>query len=154
MRLQDRRPGALGAGGGRDDDHGPAVAANHWPKAVDVARDGTVYVTNGSDQGESCLANPPVIGAVFKVATGQREQRRDQRLPQPDRDALRGGPQRLPRRGAREGRIGRTGRSRESSPVRQGDNWGFPCCATTNMPYQDMEFQDNGGACRHPTARA
>ena len=23
-------------------------------------------------------------------------------------------------------------------PIRQGDDWGFPCCATTNVPYADV----------------
>src|SRR6185312_10337203 len=42
-------------------------SSDHWPKAVDVAQDGTVYVTNGSDQGEQCVSNRKAIGAVFKA---------------------------------------------------------------------------------------
>jgi glucose/arabinose dehydrogenase len=24
-------------------------------------------------------------------------------------------------------------------PIRQGDDWGFPCCATTNVPFPDVQ---------------
>ena len=47
-------------------------AAEHWPKVFDFAQDGTLYVTNGSTQGQACLSlmasgYQPVFGAVFKV---------------------------------------------------------------------------------------
>jgi glucose/arabinose dehydrogenase len=29
-------------------------------------------------------------------------------------------------------------------PVRQGDNWGYPCCATQNTPYSGVTCRDTG----------
>ncbi|MBV9948404.1 MAG: hypothetical protein JOZ69_16250, partial [Myxococcales bacterium] len=39
----------------------------HWPKVFDVTRDGTVYVTNGSTQSETCSSQGPVWGGIFKL---------------------------------------------------------------------------------------
>jgi glucose/arabinose dehydrogenase len=42
---------------------------------------------------------------------------------------------------AKDGSGGMGGVGREKIvPVRQGDDWGFPCCATTSAPYQGMTF--------------
>ncbi|HTB72903.1 MAG TPA: hypothetical protein VK762_06650 [Polyangiaceae bacterium] len=117
---------------------------DHFPKGVDVALDGTVYVTNGSDQGEACLSTRPAVGAVFKV------------LPDGGNSVVTSGFRNpialrceanhnvcLVAELAKDGSGGAGGREK-IVVVHQGDNWGFPCCATTNVAYQDMEFQDNG----------
>ncbi len=117
---------------------------NHWPKLVDMATDGTLYVTNGSDQGESCLSNAPVNGAVFKLMPGGGNSlvTRGFRNPiamrcESNHDVC------LVAELAKDGSGGAGGREK-LVPVRQGDNWGFPCCASTNVPYTGTEFQDNG----------
>ena len=119
-------------------------SGNHFPKSVDMAQDGTLYITNGSDQGESCLANRVVFGAVFKlmpnaanspVMTGFRNP-----------IAMRCEANHnvcLVAELAKDGSASEGGREKIVA-VRQGDNWGFPCCATTNVPYGDTEFQDTG----------
>jgi glucose/arabinose dehydrogenase len=120
----------------------------HWPKLVDVAQDGTVYFTNGSDQGESCFsppttaANPPT-GTVFKVAPdgGTSIVARGFRNP----IALRCEKNNnvcLVAELARDGSGSQGGREK-LVPLRQGDNWGYPCCATTNTPYGDTVYQDS-----------
>jgi glucose/arabinose dehydrogenase len=118
-------------------------SGDHFPKSVDVARDGTVYVTNGSDQGESCLASRMAVGAVFKVMPDGSNSVVTSGFRNPiamrceaDQNVC------LVAELAKDG-SGQGGGGREKIvPVRQGDNWGFPCCATTSVPYQDMMFTD------------
>jgi glucose/arabinose dehydrogenase len=115
------------------------VSFLHWPKAIDAADDGTIYVTNGGDETDPCPlpASKSYMGAILKldgdpagtlVAKGFRnpisvrcvrghnkcfaiELTRDYSTPQGGREKL--------------------------LPVRDGDDWGFPCCATKNLPYED-----------------
>ncbi len=120
-------------------------STDHWPKVVDVAQDGTVYVTNGSDQGEQCLANPvPPIGVVLKVnADGSNSVvAKGFRNPiaircEADHDVC------LVAELAKDGTAGTGGREK-LVPVRQGDDWGFPCCASTGVTYPQTEYQDTG----------
>jgi glucose/arabinose dehydrogenase len=121
----------------------------HWPKLVDVAKDGTVYFTNGSDQGEQCFspaqtAQMPPTGTIFKVATDGTLSivARGFRNPiaircEANLDVC------LVAELARDG-SGDEGGREKLVPVRQGDDWGFPCCAAANLPYEDEEYQDNG----------
>jgi glucose/arabinose dehydrogenase len=118
-------------------------SSDHFPKAVDVAQDGTVYVTNGSDQGESCLSNRKVVGAVFKASPDGSNSVVMSGFRNPiamrceaDHNVC------LVLELAKDGSGGSGGGREKIVPVRQDDNWGFPCCATTNLPYQDMTFED------------
>ncbi len=117
----------------------------HWPKVMDVAQDGTIYVTNGSTQNEVCAAGSPPWGAILQmppdggtptvVSRGFRnpialkceaahdvclaaELALDYSSPQHGREKL--------------------------VPVRQGDDWGFPCCATQGTPYSGVTYDDGG----------
>jgi glucose/arabinose dehydrogenase len=121
-------------------------ALEHWPRAIDQALDGTIYVSNGSTQNEACLSTRPVFGGIFQlnadgstsnVARGFRnpialrcESGHDVCLAIElalDYSATAGGREKL-------------------VPVRPGDDWGFPCCATTDTPYAGVTYQDTGGA--------
>ncbi len=115
----------------------------HWPKMLDIADDGTIYVTNGGDEGEPCdptlePAARPFHGGILKldgspggalVTKGFRnpisvrcarghgfcfavELTRDFSTPQGGREKI--------------------------VPIRQGDDWGFPCCATQDVPFPDI----------------
>ncbi len=119
-------------------------SSDHFPKNVDVAQDGTVYVTNGSDQGEECNSTRSPIGAVFKVGANASNSVVSRGFRNPI--ALRCEANHnvcLVVELAKDG-SGSEGGREKIAPVRQGDDWGFPCCATANLPYQGMEFQDNG----------
>jgi glucose/arabinose dehydrogenase len=120
-------------------------SSDHFPKSVDMAQDGTLYITNASDQGESCLANRVIIGAVFKL------------LPDGSTSVVSSGFRNpismrceanhnvcLVAELARDGSGGEGGGREKIVAVHQGDNWGFPCCATTNVPYEATEYQDTG----------
>lgn len=110
----------------------------HWPKSLDEADDGTIYVGNGGDQGEVCDPARPFRGGILKldgspggtpVAKGLRNPiavrcSRGHNLCfaaelAKDYSALDGGREKL-------------------IPIRQGDDWGFPCCATKDLPHTDV----------------
>jgi glucose/arabinose dehydrogenase len=42
----------------------------HWPKVLDIATDGTIYVTNGGSQIDACDSTWPVRGAIFSLGAG------------------------------------------------------------------------------------
>jgi glucose/arabinose dehydrogenase len=112
----------------------------HWPKTLDVADDGTIYVGNGSDQNQVCAPGNPFEGGILKidpapgganpngvqVAKGFRNPINVRCLKghdtcfalelSKDYSAVEGGREKM-------------------VPIHGGDDWGFPCCATTNVPY-------------------
>jgi glucose/arabinose dehydrogenase len=112
----------------------------HWPKAIDVADDGRIFVTNGGDQNDPCNGgNPPLRGAIVEIdGTPQgRLVARGFRNPfglrcergkgvcfttelTKDYTAAQGGREKL-------------------VPIRYGDDWGFPCCAARNLPFPDVQ---------------
>jgi glucose/arabinose dehydrogenase len=118
--------------------------ALHWTKVMDVAQDGTMYITNGGSQGDACLPGDPVRGAIFKlnpdgsttlVAKGFRnpialrcESNHDVCLAAElawDYSGDKGGREKL-------------------VPVRPGDDWGYPCCASQNLPYTGVTYAGGG----------
>ena len=115
----------------------------HWPKAIDADDDGNVFVTNGGDQSEGCdpslpESSRPFHGGVLRIdgTPGGKLVAKGLRNP----IALRCAPGThtcfgielardfAPQQGSRE----------KLFPVRQGDDWGFPCCASANAPYTDI----------------
>jgi len=114
------------------------VSSGHWPKTLDIADDGTIYVGNGGDQSERCDPAHPFHGGILKldgsrggtpVAKGFRNPislrcSRGHNLCftvelTRDYTATQGGREKL-------------------VPIRQGDDWGFPCCATKDLPFPDI----------------
>jgi glucose/arabinose dehydrogenase len=126
------------------------VSGDHWPKLIDVDDNGNVYVTNGGDQGDECItgetqAQQPFQGGILMIPSGPdagggnpagTEIARGLRNPIALRCkrgtgtcfALELAKDFDPQGGSREKLI----------PVRAGDDWGFPCCATANQPYTDL----------------
>ena len=115
----------------------------HWPKAIDADDNGNVFVTNGGDQGESCDTSiaesaRPFHGGVLRIdgSKGGELIAKGLRNPIAIRCAKGTGTcfglelarDFAPDQGARE----------KLFPVRKGDDWGFPCCATANMAYTDL----------------
>jgi glucose/arabinose dehydrogenase len=128
----------------------------HWAKVVDVAPDGTLYVTNGSSQSESCLSTRPPIGTINKVSPdgGTSVVAKGFRNPislrcEHNHDVCLVTELALDYSAADMGNFGRE----KLLPVRQGDDWGYPCCATQNRVYMDpnnkqvpLTYADTGGA--------
>jgi glucose/arabinose dehydrogenase len=106
----------------------------HWPKALDQSEDGTIYVANGSEQGEDCDPSRPFRGGILELdgSPGGKPVMRGFRNPiavrcqrghgrcfalelAMDYSALIGGREKL-------------------VPISEGDDLGFPCCYTRDRP--------------------
>jgi glucose/arabinose dehydrogenase len=114
------------------------VSTLHWPKTLDIADDGTIYVTNGSDQGEACV-NPHLFrGGILSIDGSPNGKQIAQGFRNPiylrcqrghdncfvneltrDMSATQGGREKLVRFGP-------------------GEDWGYPCCASQNLPFPDI----------------
>ncbi|HEX8794005.1 MAG TPA: hypothetical protein VF765_23850, partial [Polyangiaceae bacterium] len=110
----------------------------HWPKTFDVADDGTVYVGNGGDQGESCVQPMPFHGGILKIdgTSDGAEIAMGLRNPIAVR-CSRGHNLCFALELAKDFSNGEGGREK-LLPIHAGDNWGFPCCATQNVPYSSV----------------
>jgi glucose/arabinose dehydrogenase len=117
----------------------------HWPKALDADDNGNVFVTNGGDNGEACEGagapdgevgtSRPFHGGILQIdgTPNGKLVARGLRNPIAIRCAKGTGTcfglELALDFAAQEG-------SREKLfPIHQGDDWGFPCCATANEAY-------------------
>jgi glucose/arabinose dehydrogenase len=114
----------------------------HWPKVMDIAQDGTIYVTNGSTDGQKCIPGSPPAGAILQLEAdgGTTVVARGFRNPialrcETNHDVC------LAAELARD-YSGPNGGREKLLPVRQDDDWGFPCCATQNTRYSDTTYPD------------
>lgn len=115
-------------------------AFEHWPKVFDQAQDGTIYISNGGSQSDVCVASAPVRGAILKlnpdgttsvVAKGFRNP-----------IAMRCEPHQnvcLVAELALDYSWNAAGREKVI-PLRQGDDWGYPCCATKGVAYTGVFY--------------
>ncbi|MEO8605769.1 MAG: hypothetical protein ABI629_24585 [bacterium] len=113
----------------------------HWPKTLDVADDGTIYVGNGGDEGEPCQPkNRPFHGGVLKLdgSPGGTQVAKGFRNPIVVRCA-KGYGSCFAIELARDYTTMLSGREK-LVPIRDGDDWGFPCCATKDTPYAEPVF--------------
>ncbi len=110
----------------------------HWPKTLDIADDGTIYVTNGGEQSDRCEAGHPFRGGIIAAdgTTGGKPIAKGFRNPISIR-CLRGFNRCYAIELARDYTNNIGGREK-LVPVREGDDWGHPCCATANQPYPDL----------------
>jgi glucose/arabinose dehydrogenase len=113
----------------------------HWPKVFDIAKDGTIYVSNGGSQGDACESTGAVRGAIFKLnADGSTSVvAKGFRNPiamrcESNHDVCLAAELALDYSWT----VGRE----KIVPVRQGDDWGYPCCATRNTPYAGTAYTD------------
>jgi glucose/arabinose dehydrogenase len=110
----------------------------HWPKPIDEADDGTIYVGNGGDQAESCVTPHPFHGGILKIdgTPGGAQVSQGFRNPIAIR-CERGKNLCFAAELARDYSATQEGREK-LVPIRQGDDWGFPCCATKDKPFPDI----------------
>jgi glucose/arabinose dehydrogenase len=114
----------------------------HWPKALEQATDGTIYVGNGGDQEETCDPARPFRGGILALdgAPGGTRVARGFRNPiaircRKDRNlcfAIELGLDGSYIEGGREKLV----------PIRNGDDWGYPCCFTQGVPSPMSEGAD------------
>lgn len=121
-------------------------SALHWPKGIDIADDGTLYVSNGGDQGEACVGPPhPFNGGIRRIDGTPNGAPVSQGL----RNAIsvrcaRGHNKCFALEMAKD-YTAQTGGREKLVPIRQGDDWGFPCCATKNLPHVEFPGTDCSG---------
>jgi glucose/arabinose dehydrogenase len=116
------------------------ISTLHWPKVMDVADDGTIYVTNGGDQGEMCDPTQarPFHGGILKIdgSADGAQVMKGFRNP----IAMRC----LPGKGScwvselSLDASGNDGGREKIVPIHQGDDYGFPCCASQNVPFPNI----------------
>ena len=121
---------------------GAPQSGAHWPKVFDVAADGTLYVSNGSDQGEACMTTRPFHGGILAIdgTPGGRPMAKGFRNPialrcRRDKDVCLAVELVLDYSGPLGGR-------EKLAQVKDGDDWGFPCCATKGVPYGGVTYAD------------
>ena len=110
----------------------------HWPKPIDIADDGTIYVGNGGDQGEACDPLLPFHGGILKLdgAPGGTPVARGLRNPIALRCAR--GHDRCFALELAQDYSAMMGGREKMIPIHGGDDWGYPCCATQNLPYMGL----------------
>jgi glucose/arabinose dehydrogenase len=110
---------------------------DHWAKTLDVSDDGTIYVSNGGDQVEPCREPYPFEGGVLALdgTPGGRQVVRGLRNPMHLR-CQRGHNRCFAAELARDSSEAAGGREK-LIPIRSGDDWGHPCCATKGVAFAD-----------------
>lgn len=122
--------------------------ATHWPKTLDIADDGTIYVGNGGEQGDPCTTTLPrtFLGGILSIGgasdpMGGTPVARGFRNPIAVR-CQRGHDLCFSLELGLDG-SGPEGGREKLVPIRPGDDWGFPCCATTNVPFTGLSVTPN-----------
>jgi glucose/arabinose dehydrogenase len=107
----------------------------HWPKTLDVADDGKIYVGNGGSQADPCVEPHPTLGAIVMLdgSPGGTPIVKGLRNPISVRCA-KGHNHCFALELAKDYSAGQNGREKMFL-IEPGDDWGFPCCATQGLPY-------------------
>jgi len=107
----------------------------HWPKTLDIADDGTIYVGNGGDQDEACDPSRPFHGGILALdgSDGGAEVAKGMRNPIAVRCAR--GHDRCFAVELGLDYSADEGGQEKLVLIQQGDDWGFPCCATQDVPF-------------------
>lgn len=113
-------------------------SSSHWGKTMDIADDGTVYVTNGGDQGTACTEAQAFQGGILKIdgSPGGHQVASGFRNPVRLR-CQRGHNHCFALELEQDGSASLGGREKLVL-VREGDDWGFPCCTSRNVPYSNV----------------
>jgi glucose/arabinose dehydrogenase len=116
----------------------------HWPKTLDVSDDGTIYFSNGGDEGETCDLSRPFHGGILALDStvadgGARQIAKGLRNAIYVRCHRDGNNKCFATELARDYSSAIGGREK-LIPIRAGDDWGFPCCATRDLAYDDICF--------------
>jgi glucose/arabinose dehydrogenase len=114
------------------------TSTSHWTKTIDVSDDGTVYVTNGGDQGSNCAQPTPFQGGILKIdgSSGGHQVARGFRNPIHVR-CQHGTNHCFATELGRDSSATLGGREKLIL-VTEGDDWGHPCCASKNVPFSDI----------------
>jgi len=113
----------------------------HWPKTLDQAEDGTIFVSNGGSQSEICDLSLPFHGGVLALdssaSNGVTQVAKGMRNPMYVRCHHDGHDLCFANELAKDYSADKGGREK-LLPIHQGDDWGYPCCASNKLPYSDV----------------
>ncbi len=114
------------------------TSALHWPKTLDAADDGTIYVSNGGDQGEVCDPTHPFRGGILAIDGSPNGKliSRGYRNPISVR-CQRGHNNCFASELAKDYSDLQGGREK-LVPIHADDDIGYPCCASKDLPYTDV----------------
>ncbi len=124
--------------------NGRWVSAVHWPKTLDAADDGSIYLGNGGDQSEVCdtAAFPrPFHGGILRIdgpGDGEAGTPVAQGFRNPIAVRCQSGHDRCFAVELGLDGSGDDGGREKIVPIRTGDDWGFPCCATEGTPFANV----------------
>ena len=111
----------------------------HWPKTLDIADDGTIYVGNGGDQQERCQQPMPFHGGILAIdgSAGGREVAMGLRNPIDVKCHHDGHDHCFATELSLDYSASSGGREKLIT-IADGDNWGYPCCATEGLAYTSV----------------
>ncbi len=132
----------------------------HFVKSMDMADDGSIYVGNGSDQNEACVDPHAFVGGVYQIDPAPGG-------PHPNGKPIAQGMRNPAAIRCAKGHnhcfalelakdyTGPVGGREKLVPIRQGDDWGVPCCAARNLPYAFVADQNDATpSCANVTAES
>jgi glucose/arabinose dehydrogenase len=112
----------------------------HWPKVIDADEQGNIFVGNGGDQGEGCDPSRPFHGGVVKLDGTPNGHPYVRGLRNPIGLRCQHGTGTnlcFAVELARDYSWTMGGREKLMA-IHDGDDWGYPCCASHNVPFSDV----------------
>jgi glucose/arabinose dehydrogenase len=110
----------------------------HWPKVLDQADDGTIYAGNGGDEGEDCDPTRPFHGGILKLDGSPHASLVSKGFRNPIAIGCEHGKNLCFAVELARDYSAALGGREKLVPVRQGDDWGHPCCSTQDRPFTDL----------------
>jgi glucose/arabinose dehydrogenase len=107
----------------------------HWPKTLDMADDGTIYVTNGSTDGEWCLEPHIVQGAILAVDGTANGKVIAHGFRNPQYMRCQHGHNHCFVNELTKDFSSSVGGREKLLLFGPGQDWGFPCCASKDLPF-------------------
>ncbi len=111
----------------------------HWPKTLDISDTGQIFVGNGGDEGEMCVQPMPFRGGILELDGSDGGAQIAMGLRNPiDVKCHRDGNNHCFATELDRDYSTSVGGREKLIPIRMGDNWGYPCCASANLPFSDV----------------
>jgi glucose/arabinose dehydrogenase len=106
----------------------------HWPRPLDQSDDGTIYVGNGSDESETCDPSRPFQGGILALGDSPDGTQVAKGFRNPIAIRCQRGHDRCYAVELALDYSADDGGREKLVPIRPGDDWGFPCCFSKNVP--------------------
>jgi glucose/arabinose dehydrogenase len=114
----------------------------HWPKALDQADDGTIFVGNGGDQSETCDEAHPFHGGILELDGSMSGAQVAKGFRNPIAIRCEHGKNLCFAAELARDYSEDIGGREKLVPIRAGDDWGYPCCATKGKAFPEFPNTD------------